>query len=634
MKIHGNTYNDVNHDGRYEPNRGDSRLAAVEVRLFDAGAGAFLGSTVTNGDGYYRFPGLPLGPVYRVEITPPPGMRPTTPVARELEPRDFSTFWCCSARADFGLLPGRGAPTPPVPPPPPPAGPGQPVTPPCCEVPTGRQVHLPILNYAGNANVCASIVEVQNIGAWPSKAILVVWGAPGFCPPQCAGPLKVECSGLLAPGSAWNFVGAQLPNAAKSGMVFSAPAVTAPDGSGDVFADRLCEALYHAVVGDCDGFRRFKKAFNELGVWQSPFGPFDFGAYPGAALAVEVVRKCPGDLDPGVTVTGGYAGLADEMLGAYDPVYGGYTFFAPLVLADRRGRTSWLYIQNGGIECSSVEIWFKAQGDCLRPVVCDVQSLAPGETYQFEAASCVGPDWVGNAWVRGSQPLSVVVDAVGADLLASYQASPGELKYSFAQPPLFSAGSQVLFGPLLYSEYQGWDATVHVQNLSAATAARVKVYFLDRAGGVVATVVDWICPNGSQAFALPVIAALPGSWVGALRIESQDWFAPGNPPVAAPNVAGVVHMEKYADVARTQALEAVAYTLLPEQRALFWQLGLGRGGLESGVGRIGIPSFFKDRGATGLTTELAVANVVPKAGATDFAILIYDQNGLVQSLCE
>jgi len=63
-------------------------------------------------------------------------------------------------------------------------------------------------------------------------------------------------------------------------------------------------------------------------------------------------------------------------------------------------------------------------------------------------------------------------------------------------------------------------------------------------------------------------------------------------------------------------------------------VGNGRGGLDSGVGRIGIPSFLKDVGGTGLTTELAIANLVPKPGFTDFLIYIYDQNGLVQAMCE
>ena len=62
------------------------------------------------------------------------------------------------------------------------------------------QVHLPILDFEGQNDVCDTWVEVQNIGDQFSKAALVTWGEPGFCPPQCAGPLKVECSGLLKPG--------------------------------------------------------------------------------------------------------------------------------------------------------------------------------------------------------------------------------------------------------------------------------------------------------------------------------------------------------------------------------------------------------------------------------------------------
>jgi hypothetical protein len=43
---------------------------------------------------------------------------------------------------------------------------------------------------------------------------------------------------------------------------------------------------------------------------------------------------------------------------------------------------------------------------------------------------------------------------------------------------------------------------------------------------------------------------------------------------------------------------------------------------------------MKDVGGSGLTTELAIANLVPKPGFTDFIIYIYDQNGLVDSLCQ
>ena len=78
----------------------------------------------------------------------------------------------------------------------------------------------------------------------------------------------------------------------------------------------------------------------------------------------------------------------------------------------------------------------------------------------------------------------------------------------------------------------------------------------------------------------------------------------------------------------------MTYNLFPEDQAFNWQLGAGDGGLQSGVAVIGIPSLLKDLKGTGYTTELAIANLVPKPGFTDFAIYIYDQNGLLDFVCE
>jgi hypothetical protein len=333
-----------------------------------------------------------------------------------------------------------------------------------------------------------------------------------------------------------------------------------------------------------------------------------------------------------VKVTASYAGLAGEFLGRWDSVYGGYAFFAPSLYAGAGGFSSVLYIQNAGLECSSVELWFKGQDDCLRPRVCDILTLAPGETVQFDASGCMPPGWIGGAWVRASQPLAIAVDHIGNDVLMTYTGSPGALNYSYGGQDYFTTGSEVAYGPLIYSEYQGWDTTIVVQNLSGAHAAKVKVYFLDRGGGVITTVADWICPHGSRSFFLPVIAGLPGNWVGSVRVESQGWFAPGSPAVDAPYIHAIAQLVQYTDVARSDTQEAIAYNLFPEHLAYDWQLGSGPGGLYSGVGRIGIPSFLKDRGGTGVTSEVAIANVVPKPGLTNFAIYIYDQTGLIDYL--
>ena len=64
------------------------------------------------------------------------------------------------------------------------------------------------------------------------------------------------------------------------------------------------------------------------------------------------------------------------------------------MLVGRGGLSSILNIQNSGIDCTSLEIWFKAQDDCMRPVLGDVLTVSPGETVRFDPSTVVGPDWI------------------------------------------------------------------------------------------------------------------------------------------------------------------------------------------------------------------------------------------------
>ncbi|HQZ72013.1 MAG TPA: hypothetical protein PK826_11895 [Anaerolineae bacterium] len=502
----------------------------------------------------------------------------------------------------------------------------------------GSQVHLPILNFQGQDDVCRTMIEVQYIGCDPSKAVLVTWGEPGFCPPQAAGPLKVECTGLLFPGTSWIMMGAQIPTGSKGGMLFKFTAEQLTDvgidlGFDDVVADLMCETLFFGVVGDADDYRRFKKAYNEgldfAGINQRIAAGTGF-------LAVEVLRHCPGDVTPGVEVSSKYIGIAAAHLGQYDPVFGGHGYYVPLIYANKAGLNTVMYIQNGGLECSSLELWFKAQDDCLRARICDVATLAPGETYQFDASDCVGPDWQGAAWIRASEVMGVAVDIYGRDILMTYIGEPAPFDYTAIEDGDASpaTGEKIAYGPLIYSEYQGWDTGVQVMNLSQVFNAKVKVYFLDRSGDVITTLVDWVCPRGSQTFFLPVVADLPGAWVGSIRVESQDWWTPGSNTVEAPDVVGVATLMKYGDVARTETQQAIAYNLLVEHKSYIWQTGAGAGGLFSGVGLIAIPSLLKDLDGSGVTSETAIMNLVAKPGFTDFAIYIFDQNGLLDFVCQ
>ncbi|MFQ5459814.1 MAG: hypothetical protein ACE5EL_03380, partial [Anaerolineae bacterium] len=342
------------------------------------------------------------------------------------------------------------------------------------------RLQLPALQAAE----CQTWIQVQNVGDEGTKALLVFWGDPSFCPPQSAGPLKVECSGLLRPGAAWSFAAAQVPVGAASGIAYSLNAtdlIADVDGNQRPFADVACGAAFRYLVGDWERWQSFDVAYTSRTVWQSPPDPsglnrtvLDFAAHPGQPLALTVNRSCPDPTDPNVTVNATYTGISSDEEGARDPLFGGYTYYAPLVMADAGGLSSWLWIQNSGIECTSLEIWFKAQDNCLRPILGDVLSLAPGESIHFDPNTVVGPGWIGSAWIRGSQPLGLVVDTLGPNHFTSTRGLPGDVD---SLP--FTLGTQVNYAPLLYSEQQGWDSLIQVQNLSATMNAKVKVYFLD-----------------------------------------------------------------------------------------------------------------------------------------------------------
>ncbi len=480
------------------------------------------------------------------------------------------------------------------------------------------------------ATACESWVQVQNVGKQPTKAMIVVWGPAGACPPQAAGPLKVECSGLLRPGSSWSFAPGMLPQGARSGIVYSLNAVDkVPSQYGQPlpFADVVCREAFYTLVGDYFAWMAFDEAYRLTGVFKT----LDFGAHQGEPLAVMVNRTCPDPMNPNTTGSAAYKGISTDLQGAPDPYMGGWMYYAPMVFANKAGLTSFLYIQNVGIECSSLELWFKDQENCLRPVLGDVLSLAPGESVIFDPSTVVGPDWLGSGWIRASQPMAMVVDTVGANHFTSYNGVPGDV-WSANPEDVFSLGTQVNYAPLIYNQHQGWDTALLVQNLSSTVASKVKVYFLDQSGGVVHTMVDWICPRGSQTFYLPVIDAIPGNWVGSARVESQEWWTPGDPQIDPPRLQTVVLLEKWADPARTDRREAVAYNAATECDVFNWQIGAYRGGIQSGSAVIAVPLLAKQN--RGITSELAITNLVPKPGFTDFAIYVYDQNGLLDVACE
>jgi hypothetical protein len=524
--------------------------------------------------------------------------------------------------------PAPGSTLPPAPTPEPPAT-DKPVGPTATPAPTvtpllNGAVHLPVLNFQGGEDVCSTLLAVQSLGEEPTKVALVAWGEAGFCPPQCAGPLKVECSGLIKPGGNWFLFGAQIPTGTRSGAVYSFSARTDPTlESGDAsIADYLCQQLFFDVVGDCNDYRRFKLAYDTGG----EFAGIPLARAYGAPIAVTAQRTCPGDRTPATEATSSYAGIQYPDGADADAEQGGYSYYMPGLVAQEAKFNSTVYIQNAGEQCASIELWFRDEQDSLRARICELLTLAPGEAVHASAADCAAPGWRGTAWLRSSERLAVLSETIGEDMLSTSGAST-------TGPARRSDGSYqetVLYGPVVFDPGTGWTTRVAVQNLDRITSARVKVTLRDAHGIPVDSLSDWVFARNSRTFVFPMSGHRAGVTAGSLRVESEAWRVdPNSPPQTPVPITAQVTMTNSDGATPPMFSGAAAYELLPSSAVM------GTAPTQwSGV--LALPLVASDPTGLGLTSELAVTNLLDQhvGGSTRYQVRFYDASGAVATLCD
>ena len=229
-------------------------------------------------------------------------------------------------------------------------------------------------------------------------------------------------------------------------------------------------------------------------------------------------------------------------------------------------------------------------------------------------------------WVRAVGPAAVVVDSTKwetpIDSLMTYTARP---RYIFAARPTHTgdvqpAGSAVAFAPLTYSEYQGWENTIHALNLGLDQPAKVKVTLLDRSGDIIGSFVEWVCPGGAKSFFLPMLAGLPGNWVGMVRIESMAYRMSDGTWRDPPPIQAVAEMLQWATTPAGDEFlaSAIAYECLAEPEALDWSSGSDPGGLASGIGVIALPIMMSQ----GIPARVAAPTFTMGIGAGAFVNLV------------
>jgi hypothetical protein len=500
-------------------------------------------------------------------------------------------------------------------------------------------VFVPHLNIGRAGNSCGTDISAQNVGTTDGKIVLATWSGAGFCPPEAKGPFRFTCSGILRPGGAWLFPdNAMIPRGANSGVLFSLSLrrlseIGAREGGDQAVADWVCDSLAVHAAGNAEEYAAFAIAFEDGEVYRGV--PLD-GAV-GPPLAVDVVGNCLSNTTPTVYASAAYEALPAAGLGSPDPVTGLFEYAAGPIYVDdtpappalQATRTSNFTIQNAGTACATVEIQLRAEGECGDARTCNVIPIAPGEILGFNGRRCVGPGWRGSVWIKSDQPLAIVIDNFGEDGLTAYTGQPARTEPAGA--PGTAAPGRTLFTPLVFpgGGAGGGQVEVMVQNLAGDRDARARVSFLDHAGAVLETRELTLCPRGTRR-AEYVSTAAESAAFGGVRVESLA--DPADPAAIPAAISAVAELRAFTErEGETVFAGAVAVNLGPEAPGA--EPPTGGAGSGGGAAVLAWPSAVRDLNWWGLTSELAVTNVVAEPGHTDVAVLLYDQNALLNVLC-
>jgi hypothetical protein len=298
-----------------------------------------------------------------------------------------------------------------------------------------RVAWLPVLNYWGDTDRCGTVIQVENPpgSTEPAVAVLVTWGESGFCEPQMAGPLNVECTGLIRPGGHWSLYGSQLPTGSFNGEVYSlttrrlSEIGVAGTAADDTVGGYLCERLFYGIVGDGDDTRRFRYAYRT----GATFFGVPMGKAAGPPLRTTVARSC------GAGLTSVYAAVAPAGL-SQRQADGRYRLDAGEFTGGPNGPDTVLYVQNTGDQCTTVEVSLSGE------TACGIATLPAGESRAIGLAKCVGGRFAGGVTLASEMPLAVIAETYGTPP----NTSPGKLEppRSIEPPP---ARAQLLRLPVL-----------------------------------------------------------------------------------------------------------------------------------------------------------------------------------------
>lgn len=494
------------------------------------------------------------------------------------------------------------------------------------------RVYIPALNRQAGASLCTSTLSVQALGPAPSRAVLLLWEQLDAEDPNCLAPSQLICSGLLRPGSSWDFhFDEKQVETATSGVIYSITTARFSEigvaVAGDpLVADYVCDALA-AALGDCAAYASFAQEFASGG----ELGELPLDRAVGGALAAQVQRRCPGGTSASILATSAYAGVGSHALGSPDLAEGGsYRYHAAPLVRDESGVASTLFVQNAGAEPAFVTLWLEAEGACDGGELCRTLELDPGASARVPVSSCVADGWQGNARLISGQPLAVAVDNAGLDASASFTALAMGADTDALGMPLGAEARFAASGALALSPHHGWETVVTVQNLSPTASGEVAVTLRDAGGGEIAVRQGLVCAGSSRSFEVLAREDHPGARFASIEVES---LAGAGGPVDRLPIGAVATLRGWETLDDSPADQVLAYPLAPGAAGPR-DPAVDQAAAGAGTALLALPSVWKDLDDEPyVTSEIAVTNHVRLPGWTDFAVLLFDQNDLVDVVC-
>jgi len=273
---------------------------------------------------------------------------------------------------------------------------------------------------------------------------------------------------------------------------------------------------------------------------REPTGPFDWGTTSGYTEKGEEIAAICNRMGPEGKPAAAYMGIGLPLLPANEGTPGNETYwiYAPVVQKNNNGWNTTIWLQKAAADenadAADIDIYYYGLGGESLLAVHGV-SIKPLATMGFRPPAALCDGFVGSCWIRSQTPIIGIADEYNAPfpadagILMSYRVLPKNRLGGGRSSANFN------FGPLIFSQYNGWKSGIALLNSSENLDADAVVTFYDRAGTPLHTI-NTTLEERSELIIYPLARfGLPVDQIGSVSIEAQNYQPPGGPPVTADN---------------------------------------------------------------------------------------------------